>query len=180
MRTISRPSTPFVQAVLATAVLAVAGLASAGEKPAAIDAQAAFEKLKALEGSWIASAEGFEETVDHEIRVTAAGSVVVETMMAGSDHEMVNMYHLDGEDLVVTHYCATGNQPTMRLDLTKATATELPFVFTGGTNIEETAHHIHDAVLTLREDGSVVAKWVSYAGGEPTEPMQFVLRRAQG
>jgi hypothetical protein len=63
---------------------------------------------------------------------SAGGSVVMETMMAGTDYEMINMYHLDGDDLVLTHYCAGGNQPTMRLDRAKATATELPFVFTGG------------------------------------------------
>lgn len=167
--------------LLALTAFFVAGLASAGDEKAAIDARAAFEKLKALEGSWIASApDAGDQTADHEIRVSAAGSVVMETMMAGTDHEMINMYHLDGDDLVVTHYCAGGNQPTMRLDLEKATATELPFVFTGGSNLDTTDHHIHDAMLTLRDDGTVVSKWISVAGDEEGTPIEFVLRRAEG
>jgi hypothetical protein len=167
--------------LFALAVLAAAGLATAGEKGTALAAQAAFDKLKALEGSWVASAEfAGDQTADHEIRVSAAGTVVMETMMAGTDHEMINMYHLDGDDLVLTHYCAGGNQPTMRLDLAKATATELPFVFTGGTNLPATDPHIHDAVLTLREDGSVLSHWTSYAGGEKGEELVFTLRRAEG
>jgi len=179
MRTSHRPTMLPILAVLA--VLAAAGLAAAGEKAAALDARAAFDKLKALEGSWVASAEAAgDQTAAHEIRVSAAGTVVMETMLAGTDHEMINMYHLDGDDLVLTHYCAGGNQPTMRLDLAKATATELPFVFTGGTNLETADHYIHDAVLTLRDDGTVVSSWGSYSGGEEGEAIVFTLRRAEG
>ena len=47
--------------------------------------------------------------------VTAANSVVIETMFPGSDHEMVNTYHIDGDNLVMTHYCAMGNQPHLKL-----------------------------------------------------------------
>jgi hypothetical protein len=38
---------------------------------------------------------------------------VREIMFPGSEHEMTNVYHLDGNELVVTHYCAAGNQPRM-------------------------------------------------------------------
>ncbi len=168
-------------ALAALVLFAAAGLASAGEGGAALDAKAALEKLKSLEGSWHATSPATgDQQADHEIRVSAAGTVVMETMMAGTDHEMINMYHLDGDDLVLTHYCAGGNQPTMRLDLAKATATELPFVFTGGTNLPATAPHIHDAVLTLRDDGTVLSHWTSYAGGEKGEDLVITLRRAEG
>ena len=46
--------------------------------------------------------------------VTAAGSAVVETVFPGTEHEMVTVYHADGSDLVLTHYCMEGNQPRMR------------------------------------------------------------------
>lgn len=170
---------PLTATLLALALLATAGLAAAGEEKAAIDAEAAFETLKSLEGKWVSSAgpEG-GQTAPHEIRVSAAGTVVMETMMAGTDHEMINMYHLDGDDLVLTHYCAGGNQPTMRLDLANATATRLPFVFTGGTNLDPaTDPHIHDAVVVLKEDGTVSSEWGSFAGGERAEGMVFTLRR---
>ncbi len=35
-------------------------------------------------------------------------------MYPGMEHEMTNMYTLDGNTLVMTHYCAGGNQPRMR------------------------------------------------------------------
>jgi hypothetical protein len=177
MRSILRPL-----ALSALVLLAASGLAAGEEGAAGLDAQAAFDKLKALAGDWYATAEAMPgERADHRIRVSAGGSVVMETMMAGTDYEMINMYHLDGDDLVLTHYCAGGNQPTMRLDRTKATATELPFVFTGGTNLDPaTDQHIHDTVITLRDDGSVVANWTSYSGGQKGEGLVITLRRAEG
>ena len=50
------------------------------------------------------------------IKVTAGGSAVHETLFPGSAHEMVSVYHLDGADLVMTHFCALGNQPRMKAD----------------------------------------------------------------
>ena len=47
-------------------------------------------------------------------RVTAAGSAVMEVLFPGTDHEMVTVYHQDGDDLILTHYCAAGNQPRMK------------------------------------------------------------------
>ena len=49
-----------------------------------------------------------------EFRVSSNGSAVRELMYPGTEHEMTNMYTLEGNTLVMTHYCAGGNQPHMR------------------------------------------------------------------
>ena len=74
-----------------------------------------FEKMKKLEGEWIMlDKEGKKtEGVTLRYRVTAAGSTVMETIFVDQPHEMVTMYHMDGEKLRMTHYCAHGNQPTL-------------------------------------------------------------------
>ena len=65
---------------------------------------------------------GKEKGEDHKgeasvvYKLTGAGSALVETQFPGSSHEMVSVYHLDGEDLRMTHYCAVGNQPHVKLD----------------------------------------------------------------
>ena len=41
-----------------------------------------------------------------EYRVTASGTMVIETMFAGEPHEMINMYTVDGDSLIATHYCS--------------------------------------------------------------------------
>ena len=152
-----------------------------------VDAAAAFEKIKGMAGTWIGTTEGTGEAEaeargDMEAKlvyqVSAAGSVVMETMMPGTDHEMINMYHLDGDELVLTHYCAAGNQPTMKLDRSHHGA--LKFNFTGGTNLDPAVDtHIHGAQLDFREDGRVGSHWTSWAGGKEAGTMEFILTRQE-
>ena len=69
--------------------------------------------IKKLEGEWKVTGgdehHGKEGKVTY--KVTAAGSTLMETQFPGTGHEMVTMYHLDGDELKATHYCAAGNQP---------------------------------------------------------------------
>ena len=96
-------------------LLAVAASARADEKAASTASQR-FEALKKLAGDWVEVGKDGKLTdkVVSTLRVTSGGTAVQETIFPGSDHEMVTMYHLDGADLVLTHYCMLGNQPRMR------------------------------------------------------------------
>ena len=179
------------KAPLSTVLVSVAVLAAAAS-PALAAARTpaeAFTQLKSLEGSWGATAEQVagephaeEGTTEgrFEFKVSAAGTVLMETMGAGSEHEMVNMYHMDGDDLVLTHYCAGGNQPTMKLDAEELAQGRLHFAFTGGTNLDPAVdEHIHSATISWQEDGSVVSDWAAWAGGAEAGVMHFVLTRAE-
>ncbi len=89
--------------------------ASAGDKPT--PAQAAFERLKGLAGEWRGRIGDREKGPAATVlfRTTAADHTVMETLFPGTAHEMVTMYHLEEGKLVLTHYCAAGNQPRMAL-----------------------------------------------------------------
>lgn len=176
--------------ILFSAIALAAAVAAIGAPAAAdVDATAVFEQLKTLEGRWTGTPEGDGEEAEaeaaeireavHEFEVSAAGTVVMETMAPGTDHEMINMYHLDGDDLVLTHYCAGGNQPQMRLDRAASTADNLLFEFAGGTNLDpEVDQYIRSANLRLREDGGLDSMWKSYGGGEEAGGMSFLLTRS--
>ena len=75
-----------------------------------------FDALKKLAGEWVEVGKDGKPTdkLVSSVRVTSAGTAVEETLFPGSDHEMVTMYHLDGDDLILTHYCSLGNQPRLR------------------------------------------------------------------
>ena len=142
------------------------------------EASAAFEKMKTLAGDWNGAPEG-EMKAHHAIQVSANGSVVMETMNPGTSHEMINMYHLDGEELVLTHYCAEGNQPTMQLDREASTPTMLVFEFTGGTNLDPAVDsHIHRARITWDGTDRIESKWFSYSAGKQAGEMTFDLERS--
>jgi len=174
-------------ACLAVTLLALGAgtvAAEATQTPAEV-----FAKLKTLEGSWNASAEqisgepaaeGEPMLGRFEFKVSGAGSVLMEVMGADTEHEMVNMYHMDGDDLVLTHYCAGGNQPTMMLDREGLAEGRLNFAFTGGTNLDPAVdQHIHSAQLIWQEDGSVVSDWTAWSGGAEAAVMHFVLTRPE-
>ena len=155
-----------------------------------VDATTAFEQLKSMAGTWrgMPHGEGIDTEAEaakgneavHEFRVSAAGTVVMETMSPGTDHEMINMYHIDGEDLMLIHYCAAGNQPKMRLDREHSTATKYIFDFAGGTNLDPAVdHHIHSAAIEWGEGGKVKSVWKGYSGGKEAGVMTFKLAKSE-
>jgi len=173
-------------ALIGLVVLATMSPVTAGT----MTAQQVFDQLKGLEGTWEGEPEGEGDEakaeaeaagmVTHEIQVSAAGTVVMETMGPGTEHEMINMYHLDGEDLLLTHYCAGGNQPQMRLNKEASSADMLVFDFAGGTNLDpEVDSFIHSAQIELVDGNHMESVWKAYSGGEPAATMTFHLARAE-
>jgi hypothetical protein len=110
-------------------------------------------------------------------KITANGSVVMETVFPGSDHEMITLYHMDGDKLTLTHYCSLGNQPVMAL-AGKSTSNELVFDFAGGTNIKP-KHDMHMHALRIRLDGkdSIATEWDLFQEGKLMETKKFFFSR---
>src|SRR5689334_18320744 len=106
---------------------AAAAPAAAATQPAA----AAFEKIKALAGDWKGKkADGGE--VATSFKVAAAKSAVVEDMHM----DMVSVYTVDSDRLVMTHYCAAQNQPRMVADAIQPDANSLSFHFLDATGMK--------------------------------------------
>jgi hypothetical protein len=151
-----------------------------------VDAKTAFERIKTLaDTAWKCEVTGMHKDEEKHpsassvtYKVTGAGSALVETQFPGTDHEMVSMYHLDGDDLRMTHYCAMGNQPRVKLDRAKSTPKHLIFVFDGGTNLNpEKDMHIHGLVITFHDDGKVTSAWEGYQGGKSAGITSFALSK---
>lgn len=154
-------------------------VASVGAEAAPIEAKAALELLKGLDGEWTGtagSADGPPTTVRYH--VTAGGSAVFETLFPGTEHEMVTAYHLNGDALVLTHYCSVGNQPRMRLDRQASSPAELRFVFDGGTNFDPAKDaHIHAGNIRLAGKDRIESEWLFYKDGRQVESNTFFLNR---
>jgi hypothetical protein len=186
--------------ILVGALLFVAAGALAQEKPdqpakpgkadQAADTNPGFEKLKQLAGEWIAADDASppasekkdEKTAEAPApiciyRTVSAGTAVQETLFPGTPHEMVTMYHLDGANIVLTHYCALGNQPKMRAEASTDPA-KLVFKFAGGTNVNpEKDAHMHDLTLTFVAPDRLRAEWTHYADGKSTGVKTFEMLR---
>lgn len=141
-----------------------------------VDRRAAlFDALAALEGTWTGEMEGME--LRHEFRVTSSGSAVRETMSPGQDHEMVNMYTLDGNSLVMTHYCAAGNQPHMRASA--LVDGRMNFAFDGVSDLKAADEsYMGEMTLVFVDDSTLEQHWKSLTEGDVQHEMVFRLTRA--
>jgi hypothetical protein len=141
-------------------------------------AAAALERLKGLAGTWVGKTAGEEgEEVSTQFRVTAAGSTVIETIFPGTDHEMISMYHLSGDRLVMTHYCAAGNQPHFQAKL-GGQSDRIVFEFAGGTNFDPAKDmHIHNGMIRFLEDGQIESVWTFYMDGKKAGQHGATMKR---
>jgi hypothetical protein len=164
--------------VLATLALVscASTTASRGGNP---DAANQLERLKSLEGEWvILPQEGLPAGQVVRYRVIGNGTTVHETLFDGTPGEMVTLYHLDGSDLVLTHYCTLGNQPRMVAAPSKDPS-HILFRFAGGTNLDPAKdQHMHEAEFTFVDEASFKARWTLYAGEKPDHSAEFTLVRS--
>jgi len=139
-------------------------------------AQKTFEVLKTLKGTW--GMTGGKQTAKIIYKITGAGSAIIETQMPGTTMEMVSVYHLDGPDkLVLTHYCAAQNQPTLNL-LPGATEKVFRFNFVSGSNMKSTDMHIHAVKYTIVDKNHIITEWQGWLDGKPSgDPEKFDLHR---
>ncbi len=179
-------------------VLGGVGLAGAGDETPSkggVNAKATFARLKKLVGTWkvqhdaTGKAADFKKSVEKHkdahggqesviFKLTGAGSALVETQLPGRPHEMVSVYHLDGDELRMTHYCAARNQPRFKLDRAKSRPDHLVFAFDGGTNLDPKKDmHIHGLEITFHEDGRVTTAWEGYMGGKSFGTTLFIMTR---
>ncbi|MFO0888517.1 MAG: hypothetical protein U0790_05135 [Isosphaeraceae bacterium] len=187
VRTFRSPGRVALSMALFGLVAVAPALVARGEDPktdkAPITAREAFARLKSLAGTWKNEAShGNDHAAASEskvtYRLTGAGSALVETDFPGSNHEMISVYHLDKEDLRLTHYCAAGNQPRMKLDRAASTPKRLVFAFDGGSNLDPAKDmHIHGLTMEFHEGGNVECAWDAYAGGKKVETAHFKLSR---
>jgi len=113
------------------------------------DAQKAFATIKSFAGSWEGKASNGMEVKD-SFRITSNGSAVMSEISGHED--MITMFHLDGDRLLMTHYCGAGNQPRMKAISTPDGKT-VTFDFVDATNLASPNDgHMHHVVYTIDGD----------------------------
>jgi hypothetical protein len=134
----------------------------------------ALDALKKLVGEWTAPGpDGKPMTT--RFKLTAGGSVLIETMFPETPQEMVTVYHMDGPDLILTHYCMLGNQPRLKAESTTDTK-RVAFKSVGGTNMKMTDAHMGQATYYLIDQDNYEVEWCSCVDGKPNEEHRFKIK----
>jgi hypothetical protein len=170
----------------AFAVVARAADAKSANKPVAnpetvvYDADSAFAFLTSMAGTWQRTGGNHDYGTKSPLstfRVSGAGSSVVETIMPDDPNEMISVYHMDGKDLLLTHYCALHNAPVMKFEKTNKPGV-IKFVFKGGTNFDPKVDtHIHEGYFKIENDKTIKATFVAFSEGKPGQAMSSTLTR---
>jgi hypothetical protein len=166
---------PFVSPLL---LVALASTSCAHVEPAAPSSPAAgtaaWARLKAaLPGTWTLAANEQAPPFIVSYKLISAGSALVEHWGAGTSHETETVFYPDHADLWLTHYCAQGNQP--RLRVTDATADAIVFRFVDVTNREPDQAMLVEQTLRFAPDGSLedTERYRAADGSDDTTTYRF-------
>jgi hypothetical protein len=161
-----------LSATLSLALGAVfTGPASAGEAADGLD------PLLALAGDWKGTGPHGEASATYE--VFSNGSAVVETLRPHGEVTMVTVYHLDGKDLRLTHYCAAQNQPRMKAPGVDPAAKSVTFEFVDVTNVSSPDEgHMGGLELTFVDSDHLRQRWTWFEGSEKKDSV-FELARVK-
>ncbi|HMJ22079.1 MAG TPA: hypothetical protein VK513_09225 [Terriglobales bacterium] len=137
------------------------------------DAQKSFDQLKSLSGSWEGKASS-GKPVHVAFRVTSMGSALMSEIKGEDD--MITMFNLDGERLLMTHYCGAGNQPRM-LATTSPDGKTITFDFLDATNLASSgAGHMNRVVISMLDAKHHTEEWNFIDHGKAMKEV-FDLRR---
>jgi len=140
-------------------------------------APAAFERMKKLAGAWTATAsDGKQVRVTYEVIGNGSALVERETGMGDNHDGMETVYHLDGDKLMLEHYCMAGNQPRMRASGYNPQTGELKFDFVSAGNLKTPNDgHMHNASFRFISNDQFASEWTFYKDGKAqfTEKIQY-------
>lgn len=136
-------------------------------KPAiAQNSKAGMERLKLLEGDW----QGLKpdgQAVEVSYEIMSGGTSVVETLKPVNEPTMVTVYHLDGNKLMMTHYCSAGNQPRMVAEMPGRADSEIDFNFMDATNLKDKSEgHMRGLKIIFVDENHIKQTWNWSKDGE--------------
>jgi hypothetical protein len=140
------------------------------------DAQKSFDEMKSLAGSWEGkNSQG--EPVQVTYRMTAGGSALMSEIV-GHGENMISMINFDGPNrLLLTHYCAVGNQPRMQASAASDGKT-ITFNFLDATNLDnpQSGHMDHVVIAMLGPDHHT-EEWVLTDHGKEMKQVFDLTRK---
>jgi hypothetical protein len=166
-------------------LLPTVAFAQADAQQSPSDAQKSFDKLKTLAGSWEGRVTTLPQQADIEgklmqvsLRVTSMGNALVHEMTgAGRPDDPITMLYLEGDRLLLTHYCDAGNRPRMSGKMSPDGKTvEFDFLDVAGST---QYGHMHHAVFTVIDANHHTEDWTFMMPGDKPVHAHVDLQRTK-
>jgi hypothetical protein len=138
------------------------------------------QKLGALEGRWEGNyswtgARDAKGPIAAEYTYALVKGSVTEELFADGKPYMTSVYHLDGTDLRVTHFCVQ-NQPRLKADRIDPAKTSAHFAFVDVTNAGPKSNFVEEITIERPEPDRMRIEFVSKGNG-PRAVQTLELKR---
>ena len=143
----------------------------------------AFKKLVAQVGDWQGTVQWSGARTDSgtmavRYSLTGRGSAVVEDVLDDGKPLMTSVYHLDGADLRMTHYCGAQNQPRLKASRIDLKQGAVDFDFVDATNLKPGAGHVRGVEIRLLGPDHETLTFLFQAGEKQSREL-IDLKRVQ-
>ena len=143
------------------------------------DAAAAYERFKNLAGEWAGkSTKGWTDREMISVIARESAVMVISNFEAHPDETMATMVHLDGDRLMLTHYCVARNQPRLEAISIENDGRTISFAFRDGTNLpSRDTGHMDKAIFRFVDDAHYSSQWTFYQDGQESWMEEIVYER---
>tara|TARA_B110000093_G_C12727901_1_gene309063 strand:+ start:122 stop:622 length:501 start_codon:yes stop_codon:yes gene_type:complete len=154
-------------------ILSLSCSVSASDKA---DPDVIFSQMKSLTGVWVKEGAA-NSNLNIQFELTANDTTLIETWIYKGKKHSLTLYHLNGKNLMATHYCPQGNQP--RLNLTNnSTPENVSFTYLDATNLASLEDsHQHSLGFEMSDSSSRLLRKESYLSKSGEELSELKLVR---
>lgn len=133
----------------------------------------ALARLAGYAGEWVGTGEGGFQ-VGWTLEPISGGTALLETLELAPGQTMLTVYHVDGDRLMLTHYCHSWTQPRMQASVIPEPLTHLEFEAMDATNVlVSTAAFMRTMRWDLSAPDRFRQTWNQAAVGLQPMPLDF-------
>ena len=162
-----------LMSLLSIFILSISVAARANDK---VNAPEIFSQMKTLVGVW--EKQGATNSKFYiSFELTANDTTLIETWNYKGKKHSLTLYHLNGKDLMATHYCPQGNQPRLHLS-NDATLNNIRFNYFDATNLKSLEDsHQHSLGFEIYESSDRILRKETYLSMSGEEASELTLVR---
>ena len=135
------------------------------------NSERAFATFKSLNGRWAIESDGKTLPIEMRYEVGSKESIVMEQF--GKE---LSVIYLDGENLLMTHFCNAGNQPRLRLKKVSQPG-GLEFEMFDITNLKDASTPHVERIVYKVIDGRRMTLEILWKKGQSEESEKYTLSR---
>jgi hypothetical protein len=142
------------------------------------ESRALYDRFKKLAGIWEGSStKGWTERENVKV-IAGESAVLFDSFDAHPGEAMLTLVHMDGDRLMLTHYCIAKNQPRLVATSISDDGKTVIFTFLDATNLaSRDTGHMDKVRFEFADESHYTSQWTWYQNGREDWMEKIVSRR---